>query len=175
LREIKNTPQEDPRLEVPDIFLDETIHCLLECVQGMKAELVINLNEIGMSEWEDWNDKKVIVAKRWAIRRYIITQTSQDSEPIHKRLMRHSIRMGIDSVLRQRSKAYVNSTLLLEYINNIFVHYLDELRETKQFEACEAMLLMDNCSSHISDDVIAIFIRERVRIVTFATYTTHIF
>jgi hypothetical protein len=34
---------------------------------------------------------------------------------------------------------------------------------------------MDNWSNHISDDVITILIRERVRIVTFASHKTHIF
>jgi hypothetical protein len=50
LAEIKNTPQEDMRLEVPHIFLNETIRCLGEYVKEMKAELVFNLNEIGVSE-----------------------------------------------------------------------------------------------------------------------------
>jgi hypothetical protein len=34
---------------------------------------------------------------------------------------------------------------------------------------------MDNWSNYISDDVITILIRERVRIVTFASHKTHIF
>jgi hypothetical protein len=34
---------------------------------------------------------------------------------------------------------------------------------------------MDNCSSHTSDDVIAILTRERVKIIAFTPHTTHIF
>jgi hypothetical protein len=34
---------------------------------------------------------------------------------------------------------------------------------------------MDNCSSHASDDVIAVITRERVKIIIFASHTTHIF
>jgi hypothetical protein len=50
LTETKSTSQEETRLEVPRAFLDETMCCLREYVQGMKADLVINLNEVGMSE-----------------------------------------------------------------------------------------------------------------------------
>jgi hypothetical protein len=34
-------------------------------------------------------------------------------------------------MLRQRPKSYVNSTLFLEYINSIFILYLNELRESE--------------------------------------------
>jgi hypothetical protein len=61
LGETKSTPQEDTGLEVPPIFLDETVCCLGEYVHGMKAELVFNLDEVGVSEWEDRKDKKVVI------------------------------------------------------------------------------------------------------------------
>jgi hypothetical protein len=101
--------------------------------------------------------------------------TLRAPESLHKKLMRHGARLGVDSVLRQRSKSYVNSTLFFEYVNNIFVPYLHELQETEEFETYEAVLLMDNCSSHMSDGVIAILTRERVRIVTFTLRMIHIF
>jgi hypothetical protein len=50
LTESKSTPQEEVRLEVPRAFLDETICCLRDHVQGMKTELVFNLDEVGISE-----------------------------------------------------------------------------------------------------------------------------
>jgi hypothetical protein len=56
---------------------------------------------------------------------YIVT--SQDSEAIRKRLMRHGVRLSVDFVLRQLSKLYVSRKLFLEYINAIFVPYLNEL------------------------------------------------
>jgi hypothetical protein len=63
LTETKSTPEEDLRLKVPRAFLDEMICCLREYIQEMKSELVFNLDEVGMSEWEDRKDKKVIVRK----------------------------------------------------------------------------------------------------------------
>jgi hypothetical protein len=72
-------------------------------------------------------------------------------------------------------KPYVTGKLFFQYIKGIFVPYLNEPRESEEFEACEAILLMDNCSHHISNDIIAVFTRVRVRVITFATHTTHIF
>jgi hypothetical protein len=45
----------------------------------------------------------------------------------------------------------------------------------EQFEGREAVLLMDNCSAHISDEVVAVLTEARVRIITFAPHTTQIF
>jgi hypothetical protein len=52
---------------------------------------------------------------------------------------------------------------------------LNELWESEKFEACEAVLLMDNCSPHVSDEVVAVLTNARVPIITFAPHTTHIF
>jgi hypothetical protein len=89
--------------------------------------------------------------------------------------MARGVRLGVDFVLKHRSKPYINGKLLLDYINNIFVPYLNELQESEEFAQCEAVLLMDNCSPHMDDAVIAVLTRQPVRVVTFAPHTTHIF
>jgi hypothetical protein len=159
----------------------------------MKADLVFNLDEVGMSEWENRKEKKVIIpmtmdgqtihhgASRSVRYISVITcisaggeslthfiVTSHISDGIRKKLMSRSVRLGVDFVLRQRSKTYVSRKLFLEYITTIFLLYLNELRESEEFEACEAVLLMDNYSSHVSDEVVAVLTNSRVRIITFA-------
>jgi hypothetical protein len=52
---------------------------------------------------------------------------------------------------------------------------LNELRESEEFEAYEAVFLMDNRSPHVSDEVFAVLAIARVRITTFASRTTHLF
>jgi hypothetical protein len=89
--------------------------------------------------------------------------------------MSRGVRLGVDLVLRQRSKPYVSRELFLEYITTIFLPCLNELRESEEFEAYEAVLLMDNCSLHVLDEVVAVLTNAQVRIITFATHTTHIF
>jgi hypothetical protein len=168
----------------------------------MKAELVFNLDEVGVSEWEDRRDRKVVIprtisgqtmhhrASRNVKHISIITcisaagefltpyiMTSQDSQSLRRRLMSRGVRLGVDFVLRQRSKPYVNAILFLEYINinSIFIYYLNQLRGFEQFDACEAVLLMDNCSTHMCDDVIAVLTNAHVRVITFAPHTDHVF
>jgi hypothetical protein len=104
------------------------------------------------------------------LRPYIVI--SQEPEPLLRRLMNRGVRLDVDFVLRQRSKPYINGQLFLEYINNIFIPYLNKLRESEEFTRCEAVLLMDNCSRHMSEAVIAVLTRERVIVITFSPHTT---
>jgi hypothetical protein len=100
---------------------------------------------------------------------------SQNSDAIRKRLMNRRVYVGVGFVLRHRSKPHVSGKLFLEYINAIFVAYLNELRDSKESEASEAVVVMDNYSPHISDDFVAILTSVRVRIITLAPHTTHVF
>jgi hypothetical protein len=63
LAETKSTPSEDARRKVRCIFLDESVRFLGEYVYGMKIELLFNLDEVGVSEWEDRKDKKVVILR----------------------------------------------------------------------------------------------------------------
>jgi hypothetical protein len=156
---VQNTSQEHPRLEVPREFLDETTCDLREHVHATKAELVFNLAEVGMSEWEDRKEKKVIlpmtmddqtihyresrsmkhisvIACITAGGEYLtpFIVTSHISDGIRKRLMSRGVRLAVDFVLRQRLKPYVSRKLFLEYIKTIFVPYLNELWTRKNLK-----------------------------------------
>jgi hypothetical protein len=61
LIETKSMPQEEPRLQVLRLFLDATLRSMAEAVHGCPADLVFNLDEVRISEWEDRKPKKVIV------------------------------------------------------------------------------------------------------------------
>jgi hypothetical protein len=51
--ETKSSTQEEPRLQVLRTFLEETRRSMHEAVQGCPAELVFNLDEAGISDWEN--------------------------------------------------------------------------------------------------------------------------
>jgi UDP-2,3-diacylglucosamine pyrophosphatase LpxH len=53
LFETKSIPQEYPRLKVPLVFLEAAIDAFRNNVHNACAELVFNLDEIGVTEWED--------------------------------------------------------------------------------------------------------------------------
>jgi hypothetical protein len=171
---MKSVPQETPRLEVPRCFLDETIHCITQFVQGRPLELVFNLDEIGISEWEDRKPKKVIVplsargqtihhktnralkhvsliacvsAAGESLTPYILT--SQDSPKVRERLKKHGVRFGTDFLLKHRAKPYVNAEIFAEYIRMVFIPNLNELRNLAQFADEDAVLLTDDCPSHV--------------------------
>jgi hypothetical protein len=59
--ETKSVPQEQQRLQVPRLFLERTVHDLNEHIQGCVAELVFNLNEVGISDSKDRKTKTVLV------------------------------------------------------------------------------------------------------------------
>jgi hypothetical protein len=93
LTESKSMSQEYPRLEVPRAFLDETICCLREYIQEMKTKSVINLDEVGMSEREDRDEKKVIVPK------------TTDGQMIHHRASRNVKHILITTYIIAREKS----------------------------------------------------------------------
>jgi hypothetical protein len=69
----------------------------------------------------------------------------------------------------------VSGKLFLESINSIFIHYLNEIRESEEFAGSKAVLLMSNRLPRMGDAVIAVLTRERVTIIRFTNHTIHIF
>jgi hypothetical protein len=57
----KSVLQEQQRLQVPRVFPERTVQNLNEHIQGCVVELVFNLDEVSISDWEDRKTKKVIV------------------------------------------------------------------------------------------------------------------
>jgi hypothetical protein len=166
----------------------------------VKAELVFNLDEAAVSKWEDRRDKKVAIprtisgqtmhhrvssnVKPMPITMCIsapgksltpYTVISQNSQSLRRKLITSGVRLGVDFVSRQRSKPYVDAAFFLEYVNGIFIADLNELRDSEQFDACAAVLMMDNYLPHMSVDVIAVLTNARVTVIIFAPHTTHVF
>jgi hypothetical protein len=57
----KSASQEEQRLQAPRAFLERTVKDLHDHVQGCVADLVFNLDEVGISDWEDRKTKKGVV------------------------------------------------------------------------------------------------------------------
>ena len=198
----KSAPQEQQRLQVPRVFLERTVQDLSEHVQGCVAELVFNLDEVGISDWEDRKakTKTVIVpatmrgqtihheisrtvkhisviacvsAAGESLTPYIVT--SQRSTAVQEQLKKQGVRLGTDFVLRSNPKPYINAEIFLDYIRTVFLPNLAELRTLDAFSEETAVLLMDNCPSHVTDEIIGLLTEARVRVITFAPHTTQIF
>jgi hypothetical protein len=61
LFETKSVPRENPRPEVPRVFLQAGLDGFRDHVHHVWAELVFNLDGIGISEWEGRYTPRVIV------------------------------------------------------------------------------------------------------------------
>jgi hypothetical protein len=134
--EKKNSPQEDRRLQVRRIFLNETICYMNEAVQGGPADLGFNLDEVGISDWEDRKPKKVVVpmtatshsihhrVSRNLKQISIVTcicasgvcltpymMTSQDSLAVRRSLEADGMPIWRHLLLQHRDKPYVNADL----------------------------------------------------------------
>jgi hypothetical protein len=143
LIEKKSSPQEEPRLQVPRIFLEKTIWNMHETLQGCPADLVLNLDENGISDWEDRKPKKVVVPitasahnvhhrisrnlKRISIVTCIFTGgacltpylvPSHDSAALHRDLEATGMQIGKHLILKQRVKPYINAEFLQKLHSN---------------------------------------------------------
>ena len=200
LCKVKRTPQEAQRLEVPRCFLEETIRCITTYVAGRATELVFNLDEVGISDWEDRKPKKVIVPQSMrgqtihhklnrglkhvsviacvsaageSLTPYIVT--SQDSPAVREHLKKRGVRFGTDFILKPCQKPYINAQIFEEYIRTVFLPNLNELRSLEQFAEEDAVLLMDNCPSHVGEVILTLLRDARVRVITWPPHTTQIF
>jgi hypothetical protein len=81
LFETKSIPQENPRPEVPRVFLEAAIDGFRDHVHNTCAELMFNLEEIAVSEWEDCSERRVIVPS--TMRGHTICHT------VHRNLKHH--------------------------------------------------------------------------------------
>jgi hypothetical protein len=122
----KSSRQEEQHLQVMRVFLERTVQNLNEYVQGCIAEPVFNLDEVGISDWEDRKARQVVVYRRLCAARrdmlhhgisrnmkhisvitcvsaagetlipYIIT--SQDSPLVREQLNKHAVRFGMERI-----------------------------------------------------------------------------
>jgi hypothetical protein len=184
------------------MFVKRTAEDLKEHVQGCVAELVFNRDEVGISDWEDRKTKtktvivpatmrdqtihheisrivKHISVIAWAsaagesLTPYIITWPA--SRPVQKWLKKDGVRFGPDFVSRSIPSPYINAEIFLDYIRTVFLPTFGELRTLAAFTEETGVLLMDNCPSHLTDDMIGLLTEARVRVITFAPHTTQIF
>jgi hypothetical protein len=69
----------------------------------------------------------------------------------------------------------MNAEIFLDETQTVFLPTLTELRTLNEFAEEFAVLLMDNCSSHVTPDVIGLLTEARIRVITFAPHTMQVF
>jgi hypothetical protein len=170
---------------------------LKEPVQEYVVELGFNLDEVDISDWEARKVTTVVApatipgqtihheisrtlnyisviacisAAEKSLTPYIVA--SQAPMSLRERLKKQGVRFGADFVLRSNPKSYINAEIFLDYIQMVLIPNLVQLRKLAKFAEETGVLLMDHCPS---DHTIDLLTEARMRVITFALYTTEIF
>jgi hypothetical protein len=146
------------------------------------AEPVFNLDEVGISDWENRKtETKTVIgpatirgqtihyeisrtmkhisaitcisAAEVSLTPYIIT--SQALMSVQERLKKEAVRFGRDFVLRSNPKPSINAEIFFDYIRTVFLPIFAALRTLDGFTEETGMLLMDNCLSYVASLMIS--------------------
>jgi hypothetical protein len=82
-------------------------------------------------------------------------------------------RDGEDVMLRSNDTSYVAQAIFDEYIEKIFVPYIETVRRKIHMRKQHAVLLCDNCSSHMSENLLILLGKHWIRLVTLPPHTSH--
>jgi hypothetical protein len=77
---------------------------------------------------------------------------SQDSAAVRRDLKADGMQIGqhLNLILKHRDKPYVNAELFEDYQRSVFLPHLMITRIVKDRREKDAVLLMDNCSRHVT-------------------------
>jgi hypothetical protein len=135
-----------------------------------RSGVQFNLDEVGISDSEDRQPKKVLVPRTPALHfihhrfsrslKHIpivacisasetcltpSVVTSQDSAAVRRDLEAHGTQIGRHLILKHRDKPYVNAELFEDYLCNVFLAHLMITRIVKDLGEEDAVLLMEDC------------------------------
>jgi hypothetical protein len=176
------------------------IEYLNEHVPSSCAELVFDVDEVGISEWEDQASREgivpismtdqtihhgrhrnlkpifVICCVSVAVQSVIsFMVSSQVNDKVIEQLKIEGFRMGVDMILEHRQKPYITATLFQQYATTVSIPFIERLRTNQEFIGKSPILLMDNWSIHTKPEILATLRKHNVKIITFPPHTTQIF
>jgi hypothetical protein len=99
----------------------------------------------------------------------------QVNDKVIETLKIDGFRIGVDTVLEHRQKAYITATLFQQYVTSVLIPFIERLRTDPEFTGESAIRLMDNCSIHTRPEVLATLRGHNVKVITFPPHTTQIF
>jgi hypothetical protein len=91
---------------------------------------------------------------------------SQGSPVIRAQLKKRGVCFGTAFILKSRAKPYINAENFEKQIRTVFLSNLDELQSLEEFSAEDAILLMDNCPSHVGEMILNLLHDARVHVIT---------
>jgi hypothetical protein len=199
LKTCRSLAQEDTRLTVPRVQLEEHIQTMKVKVHvaGKFSELVFNLDELGSADWEDCKVKKVIVPadvhkedvyhavsrrhRHITLLAYVsaagdaLTPMLITGNPILESLWSRGLRPDEDIMVRRRNPAYLDEELFHEYIATVLIPYVSSLRNRLELVDQAVVLLMDSALPHTSECILRSLGENNIIALTFPAHTTNLF
>jgi hypothetical protein len=177
-------PQEQLRLRIPREYLNDYISLIKEYVPLVPAELIVNLDETDLSDWEERKTKPVIIPSHAsssvlhypidrAIRHHTLlccVSASGDAyspllippHPKARRIFEKGIKENIDLKLAIRQIPYVDAELFNQYIREIFTPTVAANLELPGCANKPAILFCDRCASHCCEEILRELARNRI-------------
>ena len=94
---------------------------------------------------------------------------------IYKEIQGTGIREGEDLILEYQPKSYVNKSLFSRYIDDVMLKYINELRKNPLYLNEPAVIICDNCSAHLDDELLQKLAQNNVRLITIPPHSSHVF
>jgi hypothetical protein len=197
VRRVVVDPQELSRRQIPRAFLDRYITLIKTWVPLVPAELIFNMDETGLSDWEERKPKPVIVPSsmddsflHYPVDRAIRHQTllccvsaSGDascplfvcSNAAALSIFQTGIREGVDARMKIQPSPYVTKEIFLEYVREVFLPTVEQKRLLPGCHGKPAILFCDNCTCHCSADVLQDLSSHGILLITYPPHSSHIF
>jgi hypothetical protein len=198
LEHAKAHPQEEARMNVTQEIARRHVANLEQYVRDLPTELIFNLDEVGSQEWADRKPRSVIIPRqprpvrieysvpRAEKRMSCIATISMAGDAlmpllvIHRKTIDDAVweegwRNGQDFLIRSNDTSYVTRDIFKEYLTSAFLPYVASTRASLNLHEFPAVLLCDNCSSHIDGEIMLLLASHNVRLLTFPPHTSNLF
>lgn len=189
--------QEDLRLTVPRIYLKEYLDLVEVLIKITLAELIYNIDESGLSDWEERKPKTVLVPTEIdtgdlhypvnrGIRHVTLVATVSGggdaffplivtSDPELERIFDLGVRRDIDLSIHVGNSNYISKEVFNDHIINKFIPQVMNDRKFCGNNNLPAILFLDNCSSHLDDMLLKILADNLILVISYPSHTSHIF
>jgi hypothetical protein len=191
-------PQEDPRLQIPRTWLERYLALITKIVPLASSELIFNMDETGLSNWEERKAKKVVVPATLSGRRLhfgvsrksrhetLLCTISASGDAYLPLLIAAEqrvcqlfevwpIRKDIDLSLEIRESPYIDGDIFRKYIHEVFVPIVNSERKGMPARDTPAILFFDNCRAHCQETLLRELARLWVIVITYPPHTSGIF
>jgi hypothetical protein len=95
--------------------------------------------------------------------------------PLPASLWAQGLREDEDAMLRVRQPSYINKNLFFEYISQVLIPYVSNLREKPELANETAVSLMDSASPHVPERMLQLLGLNKIMTIVFPAHATNIF